>query len=586
MPLATSVNVRAYNMKLLGLHVNGAQSSAALLANGSVLAAAAEERFTRIKQSRSFPRKAIAFCLQQGGVRDLSCLDGIAISWNPSENMRHINNSGFTEWRRYDPEWLYIVPNNLLNLCPSLDLSGEMLKMELGLGNNFPIYFVEHHWAHLAHAVYQSPFEKGMAAAVDEYSEFHSVTLATFDRNEISVVRRLDYPHSLGVFYAAITEFLGFVPNSEEWKVMGAAAYGKPDRFIPALRTIFRWDHVEGEWLLDASFIEHSNMKRSGYCNDRMARLIGIGKRFPQDQLAQEHFDLAAAAQVVFEERLFCLLSHYSNLAPDSNLAATGGCFMNSLANGKITSATPFRNLFVPYAAADNGAAMGAALYVWHQVLGNHREITDTPPSPYLGPGYTSAQIEEALGKYKLKSRRSENITKETAELIAEGKLVGWFQGRMEFGERALGARSILADPRRSQMKDLLNSAVKYREAFRPFAPAVLAEKASEWFDLPDGAGVPYMEKVFPIRQEKRSKVPAVVHADGTGRLQTVIKALNPLFYQLIECFNDKTGVPIIINTSFNVQGEPIVCTPADALRTFYTSGLDVLVIGDKIISK
>jgi carbamoyltransferase len=573
-------------MKLLGLHVNGGQSSAALVSNGNVIAAAAEERFSRVKQSRAFPRKAIDFCLQQAGLSDLAQLDGIAVSWNPSENMRHINSSGYTDWRRYDPEWLYIVPNNLLGMSPDLDQVGDVLKMELGVESSCPIYFVEHHLAHLAHASCQSPFDKGLVAAVDEYSEFHSVTLAAFDGADLSIVKRLDYPHSLGVFYAAITEFLGFSPNSEEWKVMGAAAYGQPNRFVAALERIFRWEEAEGEWLLDACYVEHSNMKRAGYCNDRMARLIGIPRRLRSDELRQEHFDLAAAAQAVFEKRLFQLLTRYAPNAPAMNLAAAGGCFMNSLANGKITQETPFSRIFVPYAAADNGGAMGSALYVWHYLLKNIRTPSAVAPTPYLGPESSNDQIEETLKKFKLPFRREDDIAEVTADIIANGGLVGWFQGKMEFGERALGGRSILADPRRSEMKQVLNAAVKYREGFRPFAPAVLKEHAASWFELPEGTTVPYMEQVYPIREEKKSVIPAVVHHDGTGRLQTVDSNLNPAFYDLINKFYEKTGVPVLINTSFNVQGEPIVCTPADAIRTFFTSGLDVLVIGNFILTK
>lgn len=573
-------------MKLLGLHVNGGQSSAALMIDGDIAAAAAEERFTRVKQSRAFPRKAIDFCLSHAGLGDLAELDGIAVSWNPAENMRHINNSGYTDWRRYDPEWLYIVPNNLLGMSPNLDRAGDVLRLNLGQGTSCPIYFVEHHLAHLAHAVCQSSFNKGMAVAVDEYSEFHSVSLATFEGDDISIVKRLDYPHSLGVFYAAITEFLGFTPNSEEWKVMGAAAYGQPDRFLASLEKIFRWDEDEGGWLLDASYIEHSNMKRAGYCNERMARLIGIPQRFCKEDLRQEHFDLAAAGQAVFEKRLFQLLGRYAPMAPEMNLAAAGGCFMNSLANGKITRNTPFANIFVPYAAADNGGAMGAALYAWHYVLKKPRLPLLSPPSPYLGPAFSDREIEQTLVKFKIAFEPKEDIATFTADMLAEGRLVGWFQGRMEFGERALGARSILADPRMPGMKQMLNAAVKYRESFRPFAPAVLAEDAHEWFEMPEGTDVPYMEQVYPIRENKKALIPAVVHQDGTGRLQTVDAQMVPLFHELIAAFKAKTGIPLVVNTSFNVQGEPIVCTPADAIRTFFTSGLDVLVIGRFVVMK
>lgn len=573
-------------MKLLGLHVNGGQSSAALMIDGDIVAAAAEERFTRVKQSRAFPRKAIDFCLSQTGLGDLADLDGIAVSWNPAENMRHINNSGYTDWRRYDPEWLYIVPNNLLGISPNLDSAGDVLRLSLGQSTRCPIYFVEHHLAHLAHGVCQSPFNKGMAAAVDEYSEFHSASLATFDGDDLSIVKRLDYPHSLGVFYAAITEFLGFTPNSEEWKVMGAAAYGQPDRFLVSLEKIFRWDEGEGGWLLDASYVEHSNMKRAGYCNERMARLIGIPQRLSKEDLRQEHFDLAAAGQAVFEKRLFQLLSRYAPMAPEMNLAAAGGCFMNSLANGKITRNTPFTSIFVPYAAADNGGAMGAALYAWHYVLKKPRRPLLSSPSPYLGPSFCDREIEQTLAKFKISFELKEDIATFTADMLAEGRLVGWFQGRMEFGERALGARSILADPRMPGTKQVLNAAVKYRESFRPFAPAVLAEDAHEWFEVPEGAVIPYMEQVYPIRDNKKALIPAVVHQDGTGRLQTVDAQMMPLFHQLIVAFKAKTGIPLVVNTSFNVQGEPIVCTPADAIRTFFTSGLDVLVIGRFVVMK
>lgn len=573
-------------MNILGLHVNGSQSSAALLQNGLITAAAAEERFTRVKQSRAFPRKAIDYCLNYAGLTDIAELDAIAVSWNPSENMRHINNSGHTDWRRYDPEWLYIVPNNLLSISPNLDPLGDMLKLEIGTTGKCPVYFVEHHLSHLAHAICQSPFEKGLSAAIDEYSEFSSVTLATFDRNELNIIRRLAYPHSLGVFYAAITEFLGFRPNSEEWKVMGAAAYGSPDDYIKPLDQIFRWDDVQKEWLIDAIYIEHSNMKRAGYCNERTERLIGFAQRDPSAPLEQRHFDLAAAAQHVFEQRIFQLLGSCADLSPAPHLAAAGGCFMNSLANGKIISNTPFKNIFIPYAAADNGGAMGAALYTWHHVLKNPRHPQILAPTPHLGPSFNSGEVEETLSKYKLKYHKYDNFIEKTVDFLLEGKLVGWFQGRMEFGERALGARSILADPRCAEMKDIINSAVKYRESFRPFAPSILIEDVQEWFDIPSDVKVPYMEQVYPIHKNKQKLIPAVVHADGTGRLQTVDKSLNQTYHQLISAFKKKTGIPILLNTSFNIQGEPIVCTPSDAIKTFFTSGLDILVLENCIITK
>ena len=573
-------------MKILGLHINTGQTAAALLIDGEICYAAAEERFNRIKLSRAFPEKAIEFCISQAGLENIEDLDGIAVSWNPAENMRHINLSGFTTWRRYDPEWVYIVPNNIMSRAGEKAFTGEVLKMELGLDSKCPIYFVEHHHAHLAHVICQSPFEKGLVAAVDEYGEFNSVTIAKFAGNSLEIVKQIPYPNSLGVFYAAFTEYLGYVPNYDEWKIMGASAYGDPLRFYDKLDSLISWDEENGEWILDTRYIEHSNMKRAGYLNERIQKFIGIPVRNPSDDLTQSHFDLAAAMQAVFEKRLFQLLSYYAQQTGETNLAASGGCFMNSLANGKIIHNTPFKKIFIPYAAADNGGAMGAALYTWYYVRKNNRKPALETPSPFLGPEFLDSEIESTLQKYKLPYKKIENPAHYAARQIADGKMVGWFQGKMEFGERALGNRSILADPRDEKTKDRINSAVKYRESFRPFAPSILAEKVSEYFDIPEGVFVPYMEQVYPVKGEKREIIPAVVHADGTGRLQMVSRQINPHFYDVLIEFEKITGIPVVLNTSFNVQGEPIVCSPSDAVRTFYSCGLDVLVMGNFVVEK
>ncbi len=570
----------------MGLHINGSQTAAALLVDGEVRYAAAEERFDRVKQSRSFPRQAIAYCLKQAGLDRVEDLEGIAVSWNPAENMRHINLSGFTQWRRYDPEWLYIVPNHLFSLAGVNSFSGPAMKLDLDASGRCPLYFVSHHHAHLAHAVCQSPFEHGLAAVVDEYGEFNSVTIATFSGDNLTFSKTIPYPNSLGVFYATITEYLGFTPNRDEWKVMGAAAYGEPARFHDRLRRILIWDEKQGIWTLDTRYVEHSNMKRGGYSNEALTAQLGIARRESDQELQQDHYDLAAAAQTVFEENLFQILSHYSRLTGEKNLAAAGGCFMNSLANGKIIAQTPLERVFIPYAAADNGGAMGASMYVWNYLLKMPRRNETSPPTPFLGPSFSDSEIEQTLQKFKLPYRRMESTTGYVAEQIAAGRLVGWFQGRMEFGERALGNRSILADPRDAAMKDRINSAVKYRETFRPFAPSVLLEKAAEYFELPAGICVPYMEQVYPVRAEKRAVIPAVVHRDGTGRVQTVSQELNPLYYELISEFEKITGVPVLLNTSFNVKGEPIVCTPTDAIQTFFSCGLDLLTLGNFVVRK
>lgn len=573
-------------MRILGLHVHTGQTAAALTCDGVVQVAGAEERFDRIKQSRAFPKKAINFCLNQGGMESLDQLDGIAISWNPAENMRHINLSGFTSWRRYDPEWLYIVPNHLMGMAGKDAFPSKILKTELGMGNRCPIYYVDHHLSHMAHAIFQSPFSRGLAMVIDEYGEFDSVTVATFSGNKYEIIKKIHYPNSLGVFYAAITEFLGFTPNSDEWKVMGAGALGDSHKYYDALKSLLVWDEKDGEWVLDTRFIEHSNMKRSGYINERFVRLMGFPPRKPNQELTQNHYDVAASAQLVFEELLFSIINHYARMTKETALAISGGSLMNSLANGKILSHTPINKLFIPYAAADNGGAMGAALAVFHYGLAKERLSSTAFASPYLGPAFRDDEIKLTLERYKLTYTAVDNPAVIAATALTEGKLVGWFQGRMEFGERALGNRSILADPRDASMKDKINMAVKYRESFRPFAPSILRDHVEEYFEIPDGVSIPYMEQVYPIRIEKRSAIPAVVHADGTGRLQTVERADNPLYHELIEEFMKLTGIPVVLNTSFNVQGEPIVCSPSDAIRTFYTCGLDMLILGCFVICK
>ncbi|MCM2284770.1 MAG: hypothetical protein NDI81_08320 [Desulfobacula sp.] len=573
-------------MNIMGLHVTGSQTSAILLRDGDIICGAAEERFDRIKQSRAFPRKAIQYCLSKAGLKTVDELDAVAVSWNPAINMANINLSGFTQWRRYDPEWLYIVPNNLMGLSNCREANCDMLSMLFPGGPLCPVYYVAHHRAHLAHAVYQSPFEKCLAVSIDEYGELASVTVAHFSNGRFTILKEIPYPNSLGVFFAAITEYLGFTPNSDEWKVMGAAAYGDPGRYRSQIEDLLAWDEAKGEWQLDTRLIEHSNMKRGGYLNDMLTSKIGIPVRTADDDLLQQHYDLAASAQAVFEQRLFQLVSHYATAAGETNLAASGGCFMNSLANGKLIANTPVTKLFIPYAAADNGGAMGAALHVWHNHYHHPHLRCAVPPSPYLGPDYSDEEIEATLKRFGLTFRKVEEPERFCAEQLAVGKLVGWFQGCMEYGERALGNRSILADPRDPSMKEKINAAVKYREAFRPFAPSILFERVLEYFDIPEGVEVPYMEQVYPIRPEVRDRIPAVVHVDGTGRLQTVHPDINPLFHGLISEFEKITGIPLILNTSFNIQGEPVVCSPADAVRTFYTCGLNTLIISKYCIVK
>jgi len=562
------------------LHVTGAQSGAALFRGGELVAAVAEERLTRQKRTRSFPFAAIEHCLREAGLSDLREVDHIVVPWNPEVHMRNMNLSGFTSWRRYDPEWLYIVPNQLMRLMPGPEAG--ITALDFGMEGKGKLSFVSHHHAHIGWA-FASPFESAAVAIVDEYGEAASLTYAEMRGNRVRIIKEVPFPHSLGVLYATFTEFLGFRPNSDEWKVMGAAAYGDPDAFAAKIRRLVRFDG--GDLWIDQTYFEFGNMRFGGYFSNRLVEYLGIPPRGEDEPLDQVHYDLAASCQLVFEEILFEALRWLHRQLGLKSLVLNGGCCMNSLANGKIVANTPFESLYISPAAADNGTCIGGPMWFYHLLAGEHGMFRAQIPA-YTGPSFTDDEIRAALDRYKVRYRAPNDLLGATVDLISAGKIVGWFQGRVEFGERALGNRSILGDPRNERMKDLINRSVKYREAFRPFAPSILAERASEYFELPPGMEVKFMEQVYPVRPERRADIPAVVHRDGTGRLQTVTQADNPKYHALIERFAEETGVPLVLNTSFNINGEPIVASPEDALRTFITSGIDALVIGQALIEK
>lgn len=567
-------------MKILGLHINGSQSSAVVFENNEIVFGVAQERINRIKQSKDFPIDAIKQCLEYLDLESIDQLDEIAISWNPALNMKNINMSGFTSWRRYDPEWAYIAPNNLISLSEEINQHMELKWNDKG-GN---ISFVNHHIAHLAQAYYQSSFTDCAIMVSDEYSELPSITLASMKNSKLTTIKEINFPHSLGAYYAMITQYLGFRPNSDEWKVMGAAAYGCQKKYYEKLSQLLKWDEKNLELVLDLTYFNHYNMKEASYITKFFTNYLGLEPNTPQEPLTQEYYDFAASAQKVYEDILFKILNSLQAITKERNLVVSGGSFMNSLANGKILNNTNFEELFIPYSCADNGGAIGAALWIAHQKKAIKKQ--NLFATPYLGKSFNDNAIKKSLEQYKINYSTSENITKEIAKEIADGKIIGWFQGRMEYGERALGNRSIIADPRNEKMKDLINSSIKFREAFRPFAPAVLQEKTTQFFEIDSNINVPYMEQVYKIKQEKQQLIPAVVHADGTGRLQMVSKNSNQLFHELISEFELISGIPIVINTSFNLNGEPIVYTPEDAIRTFYSSGLDILVLGNHIIKK
>lgn len=567
-------------IRCLGLYVSGAQSSAALLEGNTLVAAIAEERLNREKRSRNFPQRAIAYCLEQAGIPHLDDLDYVVIPWNPMSHMKRLNMSGFTSRRRYDPEWLYIVPNNLTPFMRDPDETG--MEMQLSLNGSTRLLYLNHHLAHMGWA-YASPFEEAAVAVFDEYGEFYSCTMGKLLGNDLSILRQISFPHSLGVFYATFTEFLGFVPNSDEWKVMGAAAYGDPARFAERLRGLARCN--DGQLELDQNYFEFANMKFGGYFSEKLERYLGMAAKRDNGPLSQEQYDLAAATELVFEELVINMLTWLHRQVKSSNLVVSGGCFMNSLTNGKIIDKTPFDNIYISFAPADNGSAIGGTLWVAAH-RGKSQGLYRASLSAYTGQGFTDEEIRTALESYKVAYSRPKDIAVAAVDYLSQGKIIGWFQGQMEFGERALGNRSILADPRDAAMKDKINRAVKYREAFRPFAPSILDEYRLDYFEMPPQTRVDYMEQVYKIRPEKQREIPAVVHNDGTGRLQTVRREHNERYHRLISEFHHRTGVPVLLNTSFNINNEPIVCTVADALRTFIASGLDALCIGDYLVRK
>ena len=457
---------------------------------------------------------------------------------------------------------------------------------------------VEHHLAHLSSAFYVSPFDEAVVVSVDGFGDFASGAWGVGRGNEIDVEGRALFPHSLGIFYQAVTQFLGFSHYGDEYKVMGLAPYGEP-RYLPEMRKIVRVT-PDGCFELDLSYFRHHKEKIAfewsggspefaDLFTPALENLLGT-RRKPGEPLEARHHDIARSAQAMYEEAFFNLLNVLHERHKIPNIALAGGCAMNSVANGKVRRMTPFKNVYVQSAAGDAGGAIGAAFEVWRKQGGKRAFVMD---HAYWGPQFGTDDIENVLktnaarvetaGCVLERINSEQELCKLTAAAVAEGKVIGWFQGRMEWGPRALGNRSIICDPRRADMKAILNAKIKRRESFRPFAPSVLSEAVSDWFEEDDD--VPFMMQVFQIREDKRSQIPAVTHVDGSGRLQTVKKATNPRYHALISAFWDITGVPMVLNTSFN-ENEPVVCTPEEALDCFLRTNMDVLVLGDFVLRR
>lgn len=574
-------------MIILGINAYHADSSACVIKGGVLVAAAEEERFRRIKHWAGFPTEAIRYCLREVGAR-LGDVGHVAINSDPRANLSR--KIWYTLNRR--PSIRYVWDH--------LRARRERESVEQRLAREFPgdtfhgaVHYIEHHLAHLASAFFGSRYREAVAVSVDGFGDFASAAWGVGRDTSVDVAGRVHFPHSLGIFYQAMTQYLGFPHYGDEYKVMGLAPYGQP-RHVAKMRRIVRI-YSDGTFKLDLAYFRHHIEKTTHMSEDAPAvqRLFSPALeaefgplRAEHEPIEDRHKDIARSTQVIYEEAFFHLLNAlYSRYRLDA-LALAGGCAMNSVANGKITQSTPFRHVYVQAAAGDAGGAIGAAITVWHQLTGEAR--AGSMDHAYWGPAFDNEEIGQLLnerrealsGQACTVSEVTDNVAlcTKAAESIAAGKVVGWFQGRMEWGPRALGNRSILADPRRHDMKDILNRKIKRRESFRPFAPSVLREAVGEWFETDDD--VPFMEKVFVVREDKREAVPAVVHVDGTGRLQTVTRDGNPLFYGLIEAFRQQTGVPMLLNTSFN-ENEPIVCRPDEALECFLRTKMDVLVLGN-----
>ncbi len=566
-------------MDILGISF-GLDSAAALVRNGRPLAAATEERFSRKKHSDAFPSQSIQYCLDAAAT-SLRAIDAVAFFWNPGIHLESFNRRIASQYRHH-LEYLSNLPMHLLSMMGGSwqDTRVECVEQTLHMAGRpkpLRIYYTTHHLAHAASAFYPSPFEEAAILTLDGYGERACALMARGRGHEIEPLHEIQFPHSLGSFYAAITQFLGFRANSEEGTVMALAACGKPT-YAKAFSDIVR--AKGGGIQIDQSFFT-TGLERPRRYSAKFARAFGP-ERTPGSPILQRHRDIAASAQQVFAQSVLHLARHLHKLTGARNLCMAGGAALNSVANGQILRHTRFENLFVQPAAGDNGAALGAALHVNHMRMGRKRRYAMA--HDFLGPGYSDREIGRALARAKVKHERPASIARQAAELLAAGEIVAWFQGRMEFGPRALGGRSILAHPGLPGIKQRLNDQVKHREEFRPFAPSVLAEDASEFFA--PNVPAPFMLKVGQIVKKQLRRIPAVAHVDGSARVHTVDAKANPKFHRLIVHFKQRTGLPLVLNTSFNIKGEPIVCTPEDALRCFFSTGIDHLAIGSYLVSK
>ncbi|WP_417735092.1 carbamoyltransferase [Rosistilla oblonga] len=573
-------------MNIIGINAYHGDASASLVIDGQLVAAVEEERFNRIKHWAGFPSQSIQYCLDVAGLT-IDDIDHVAVSFDPRANLR--KRLRFVASHR--PSVRAIVDR--------LKRQGKTLGLEDQLAEGLSVqrsqikaqfHRIEHHQTHVAAGFLISPFDEAAVLSVDGMGDFTSTMTAFAQGSDWKEFDRVWFPHSIGFLYSTITMYLGFPYYGDEYKVMGLAPYGEPE-FADSIRKMIRPNGDTFELNLD--FFTHHKAGVKMKWNDgapivepfHSQKLIEeLGPMRTKDEpMTPRHDNIAKSLQVVTEEIILHLLNRLHAKTKSDNLCMTGGVAMNSVANGKITSQTPFKNVYIPAGAADNGTSFGAAFYVWNKVLGKPRSFVQD--HAYWGCESTDVECASAITDAGLPFDLLEEtkLIDQTTDLMLDGNVVGWFQGRMEFGARALGSRSLIADPRRTDMRDIINLRIKFREKFRPFAPSILEEHVGEWFEIDEAT--PYMEKVFPIRKEKHELIPAVTHVDGSGRLQTVSNKTNPLYHALITRFYEKTGVPIVLNTSLN-ENEPVVRTPAEAISCFLRTDMDVLVLGNCLINR
>lgn len=575
-------------MIVLGINAYHADSSAAIFINGQLVAAIEEERFRRVKHWAGFPSKAIQFCLQEARV-SFEQVDCFAIGRDPKAKFFR----KLLYVARHPKGNINVIKDRLSNAKKAASVDAELSAVSglpVGVFSG-KVINVEHHRSHMASAFFASPFEEAACLSIDGSGDFTTTMIGVGKGNRIEVLGSVDFPHSVGIFYTAFTQLLGFPHYGDEYKVMGMAPYGEA-KYVDKLNEVVKLT-PDGLFKLNLNYFRSGTQGVITYGDDNVPvvaplyneRLIAaFGQpRKKEEPLTQYHKDLAASIQRMTERVIFHILSHLQKRTGLPNVCIAGGVAQNSVANGKIAANTPFKNVYIPSAGHDAGISMGAALYVQHQLKDLPRQLPIR--SAYTGSNFSNEQIKEILQRkgISFSEYNDKALFEKISTCLVNGGVVGWFNGRAEFGPRALGGRSIIADPRRADAKEILNLKIKRRESFRPFAPSILKEHVSDYFEFTDD--VPFMEKVFPIKKSKQKEVPAVTHVDGSGRLQTVDKEISPRYYSLIEAFYKQTGVPVLLNTSFN-ENEPIVNTPEEALACYLRTNMDMLVMENIVVER